>query len=159
MRILTEPTAVFSAQSESTQNFLPMTAAINSTQVRYVLLGIWLEAYSSENIKIRPAYQYSNDGVTWDSPIAVDLSSGTPATQTAGWTYTDTVRDLESGVTPKLFVRFGVLVLNLDITPDDTKSQVGTIRLSVQVRAIPNGTLTFEYTEASSGQSARGAPA
>lgn len=73
--------------------------------------------------------------------------------------YTDTVRDLESGVTPKLFVRFGVLVLNLDITPDDTKSQVGTIRLSVQVRAIPNGTLTFEYTEASSGQSARGAPA
>ena len=105
---------IFSPGSPSTDNWIPATGPINSATVQNVLFGVELRGIT--DIKVRPGVQFSKDGITWsDAPKAIDLdTSPNEYATTAGWTYaasTDDIFNL-SGVTPRLFCRFGFGVRN-----------------------------------------------
>lgn len=68
------------------------------------------EAANAGNIKMRPALQWSADGVNWDTAVAINTSyvTGNGAQATTGFT------DFSGLGAPKPFVRFGVLTYTVN---------------------------------------------
>ncbi len=97
---------LWSAKSTTTAVFIPLTQPLNSTEVEEVRISRYLES-DSGNLTVRPAYNMSDDGITWSSTVT---GIGSFAT-TAGWVY-NTSTETTVSVDPKLLVRFGLEVKN-----------------------------------------------
>lgn len=98
---------VWTEKSTSTWVFHPMTESQPSTGVSKVRASFALEA-SSGALTIRPALQMSNDGVTWDTAVAI----GTDTLTADGTNYADSYEDMSSTTQAKLYVRFGIQATN-----------------------------------------------
>ena len=89
-----DPDAVFNA----------LTPALDTTDVEEVLVSWWLDAAS---VKVRPAVQFSDDGVTWASAAT---AFGPASTSNEGWNHDTAYRDIFGlGATEALFCRFGLM--------------------------------------------------
>ena len=128
MRILTPLTTVFSKKSTA-GNFVPCTGPYNTTQVKDVRFGRWLEA-ATPQFTCRPAYQRSKDGIAWGASTGVGSFSNT-----AGWLYEGPTVSVTTD--QQLFVRFGVEGANVS----GALVQQGTCALDLDLRPVVGGSL------------------
>ena len=63
------PTPVWSIKSTSTWLFFPMSAPLDSTTVKRIRASVQLA--QSTGCKARAAIRMSNDGNSWEAPVAV----------------------------------------------------------------------------------------
>ena len=65
--------AIYSGKSNSTADGLwnPLTAMMPSQQVTGVTFTVFLEGTA---LKVQPGIQYSDDGISWSAPQAIDES-------------------------------------------------------------------------------------
>jgi hypothetical protein len=129
MRILTPLTTVFSKKSTA-GNFVPCTGPYNTTQVKDVRFGRWLEA-ATPQFTCRPAYQMSKDGIAWGASTGVGSFSNT-----AGWLYEGPTVSVTTD--QQLFVRFGVEGANIA----NALIEQGRCKLDLDVRPVVGRTLS-----------------
>lgn len=120
--ILIPARGVWSQKSTSTWIFHPMSEAMDTVGVNHVRVSFSLEQ-STGLLKIRPAFQVSNDGLTWDTPVAI----GTDTRNTDGTTFADEFVDISGTTTTRLFLRFGVQVQN----DSGTDVELGRVTLRI----------------------------
>lgn len=136
MRLVTPSFEVVSARSTtSPEGWTPTGGAHRVVGFTHALFALGLQGLGA--IKARPGYQYSEDGLTWFSPIGVAMTSGSSYKTTADWTYGDTVVALESGQAPLQYIRFGVLSLNTS----GSLVQAAQAQLATELRVVPGGTV------------------
>ena len=150
MRTTSPLIPIFSKKSTSSDNFIPATGALASAGVKSATFGVYLEDSTFDNIKVRPGVQYSDDGITWDTAVAIDLGgTGAEYATDAGWTYKTSFVDLESVATPKVFVRFGFMVLNVS----GATVEGGLARLMFDLAPQNGGSLVYGPTKVNSAAS------
>ena len=113
---------VWSQKSTSTWLFHPVSEAIESVGVNSVRVSFALEQ-STGLIKVRPALQMSNDGLTWDGPQAIGIATR----NTDGTTFGDDLVDVSTHTQSKLYVRFGVQAQN----DSGTDVELGRVTLRI----------------------------
>lgn len=132
MRITTPP---YDIHSNSTNNaiFVPMTGALNSTEVKNVRFAVWLAA--AIGLKMRPAVQFSNDGITWDTAVGMNLDGiGAEYASANGWTFGNgAFHDIFAIAAEKLFCRFGALSLNVT----DSVVKAAQCALQIDIEPVP----------------------
>ncbi len=114
---------LWSARSTGTPNFVPVTGPVNATLVRGVRVAWELEGVTP-NIEVQPAYQMSDDGITWSATITGMVGA---YSSTTGWSYEDATVTVSTDI--KNFVRFGFLVRNTSGT--DVEMGQGALRLTI----------------------------
>jgi hypothetical protein len=124
------------ANDTTTAIFNAMTGAISTTDMKDVRFAVWLSGLGLLKVKI--GVQFSNDGISWDSPATVAIAGGFATA--IGWTFDTAFTDLTAvaGTTHRLFVRFGVMA----VTTSGTASEGGQAELSVQVKPKAGTTIT-----------------
>lgn len=136
----------------TTDRFVPVSDAIDTTFVKDARFAIWLGAIvgAASPIKVAPGVQFSNDGVNWsDTPKRIDLSAGTPYATTDGWAMGDgSYKDLFAlaGVTPRLFLRWGLMGLN-GTSGADTTTQSALANLRADLKPIEAATVEAAWTK------------
>ena len=113
---------VWSQKSTSTWLFHPVSEAIESVGINNIRASFALEQ-STGVIKVRPALQMSNDGLTWDNAVAI----GTDTRNTDGTTFADNYEDVSATTQGKLYVRFGVQAQN----DSGTDVEMGRVTLRI----------------------------
>lgn len=116
---------VWSQKSTSTWIFHPISEAMDSVGLRSVRASFSLEQ-STGQLKIRPAIQMSNDGLTWDTPVAIGAATRSTDGTTHGADYTD----LSATTEAKLFARFGIQCQN----ESGTDVELGRVTLKIDIQ-------------------------
>jgi hypothetical protein len=119
-------------QKNTTAQWIPCTGPLNTTLIRQVRVSRLLESVSSVNFTCVPAYQTSNDGVTWST--GADFGIYSAAT---GWSYIDE-DDIDTNI--KNFVRFGFNCKNAS----GTRIEQAVAQLQVQIAPIVGNTIAAE---------------
>jgi hypothetical protein len=113
---------VWTMKSTSTWMFHPVSEAISSVGINQIRASFSLEQ-STGVIKVRPALQMSNDGLSWDTPVAI----GAATRNTDGTTFGSDYADLSATTQAKLYVRFGVQAQN----DSGTDVEMGRVTLRI----------------------------
>jgi len=120
------PLPVWSAGSTTTTLFHAFTKATNSNLVQQVLVSFDLRQ-SSGDLTLRAAFQYSDDGIVWSTPVEFGPAFSSTEETTYGTAFTDvTVLGAR-----KVFIRLGVVVKN-DGTSTEVEFGVVRLRLDFQ---------------------------
>lgn len=144
--MMTRWMSVVSSKTDSaaTAQFNPLTPAMNSAGVVAVRFALEI---AGGKVKGQPGVQYSADGVTWDTPVAIDATDASlwKSAGAAPAFYPDEVAcpsgfGASSPPTERLFVRFGVFVYNAEAS--DTKAHQAQVRLGVTPGRVVSGSLT-----------------
>ena len=100
------PKAVWT-DGTATPMFHPFSDAIDTGTITFARVSLEMDQ-NTGNCKIRSALRYSSDGISWDSPVAINSSYRT----TPGIDYGTIWVDLTSLATSKNFVQFGIQAAN-----------------------------------------------
>ena len=119
------PFPVWSAKSTSVWVFHPFSPSMDSTRVGDVRASFEMRQ-DSGNAKIRPAYRLSNDGVTWDSPIAI----GGDTLIAEGFHWADAFAALSTLPETKQFIQWGIQCCNE--TGTDLEICMATLKLDYE---------------------------
>lgn len=101
------PLPVWSQKDTTNWVFHPALPPMDSARHKYVRASIEM-AQNSGACKIRPALRMSNDGVTWDTPVAI----GSDTRNSNGTTYGNTFNDMGTTTAAKQIVQYGVQAVN-----------------------------------------------
>ncbi|MEZ4316356.1 MAG: hypothetical protein R3F61_02580 [Myxococcota bacterium] len=136
--VLSGPKTAVSNHS-TTDHFTPLTDAFDTTDVEACLFALELISHTTY-AEVRPAYQFSDDGVTWTThtPVGVNTNSGSAYVTADGWGFGDTWIDLTTG--SRLFVRFGVMCRNK--AGHASNNEVASVQLRVQLRTVAARTIS-----------------
>lgn len=117
MRLETPFMPVWTSKSSTRTSalFVPLTQGFPSERISSVRFGV---LFTAPNAEVQPGIQYSADGITWDSAVGIDLTSGSYwVPSQLYWQYMASKFSCPSGFagppTQRLFVRFGLWVNNL----------------------------------------------
>lgn len=144
------PRPILTANSTSTQTFNPLTEALDSTHFSEVRVALHVQALSDSNVEMKPGVQYSNDGLTWDSAIALDLATApSDWSSGAGWKYMDSWKTLPPSGTQRLFCRFGVIARNSSV--GSSRPQNAQVKMYISYRNTGGQTLLGAAMVNSSG--------
>lgn len=106
------PLTVWTQKSNSTYLFHPASPPESTPKWRDVRGSIENRA-SSGAISTRIAYRLSNDGTTWEAPLALYRSPNNPQVQTNdGTAYGSGFVDLSSDLQGKQWIQWGVEAIN-----------------------------------------------
>ena len=105
----------------TTNVFIPVSAAFRIDEVAAVGLAFEVQCRTA-NLTLQAAIQYSDDGVSWDSPVVI----GAAVTST-GWAY----RGLESSNAARQFGRIGFLAKS----SSGSQPEKGQVALTVRFRS------------------------
>ena len=103
----TGPLSVWSERTTNTWLFFPFSVPINNPAIERVRASFEMQN-NSGNAKIRPALRMSNNGLAWDTPVAI----GTDTSTANGVTYGDSLEDMGATTAGKGFVQFGIQCQN-----------------------------------------------
>lgn len=101
------PIPAWTVKSTTNWNFFALSPPMSSSGVINVRVSFEM-ANNSGDCKIRPVLRMSNDGVTWDSPVAI----GTATLSDDGTTYGAVFENMATTTTAKQLVQFGIEVQN-----------------------------------------------
>lgn len=101
------PTPVWTVKDLTTVVFHPMGAPMPSAGLVNVRVGFQLTEISGP-CRARPALRFSNDGVNWNSDVAIDATWVTTDTPVYGTAYVDIL----ALATPGAWVQFGLQAAN-----------------------------------------------
>lgn len=139
MPIIETPEFDVIANSDTTSLWNPSPLVLPTAALTEAVFGVYLAGVgTSSKIEIGPGIQYSDDGVTFDTAVAVGLVAGPPIiyrTSTAGWSFSDTAQTLPpSPATERRFARLGVFTENTGV--GDVNYQGGRARVRIDVPAM-----------------------
>jgi hypothetical protein len=104
------PIPIWSGKSTSTWMFNPMSPVLDSSGVKRIRPSIQLA--QSTGVLVRAALRMSNDGNTWDTPVAI----GTLTIHANGLAYGDDFVDVSATTKAKGKVQLGLEVQTLSGT-------------------------------------------
>lgn len=97
------PIPVWSKKSNSVWLFFPISEVMDSAKIEAIRVSFSLDA-STGDLEVRPALRMSNDGVSWDAPVAIGV-----ATRTAdGTTYGSAFVDMSATTKAKQLAQLGI---------------------------------------------------
>lgn len=105
--------------------FIPFTEAIEVSSVEAYRIEMELRNKSGD-IEVKRAYQYSNDGLTWESEVGVGSWNSTE-----GFDYPSDYTDTDK---TKRFIRFGVITRQISPGGTDNEQMRVTYRLDLKSR-------------------------
>ena len=105
------PIPVWSNKTNATWLFHPMTGPLDSTKLARIRASFEM-AQDTGACKIRPAIRMSNDGLQWDTPVAI----GTATLDANGTSYGTDFIDMSGTTKGKGKAQLGVEVINDDDT-------------------------------------------
>ena len=117
------PTPVWSERSTSTWVFHPVSAPMQSADVAGSIRPNIDMGQDSGNAKARAALRMSDDGLTWDTPVAI----GTLTATADGTSYATSYADVKSTLEGKRLVQFGIECTN------ETGTDLELARVSIQL--------------------------
>jgi len=146
----TTPLQSLVSASDTTGTWNPLTEGINTADLKEVRFRLWFDAVDS--IEYLLAYQMSDDGVTWSSSYLYAFEDPATAYATptnAAWAYGDgsylditrTTTWYSGGPTPtpRLFVRFGVFLINTS----GSATQGAQCKMVVESKPLQSATRVF----------------
>ncbi|MCA9297570.1 MAG: hypothetical protein KDA28_00805 [Phycisphaerales bacterium] len=111
----------------TTAIYHPLSPVLETTEVETVRLALEMSQYTG-NITMNAAYDLSDDGCDWDTPVIIQDTNSQPFVDADGIDQSTLFVDIAtSGTNAKRYMRFGVLALK---TSSDTLS---VCRASLQV--------------------------
>ena len=105
------PTPVWTVKDVTTVVFHPMGAPMPSAGLVNVRVALQISEISG-TCRARPALRFSNDGLNWNSDVAIDTTWVTTDTPVYGTSYVDIL----ALATPGAWVQFGVQAANASIS-------------------------------------------
>lgn len=121
------PLPVWSKRSTSTWVFHPGGPPMQSADVSPSIRPNLDVGQDTGAVKVRAALRMSNDGATWDTPVAI----GTLTANSEGAVYASSYADLKATLTGKRLVQFGIECTN------DTGTNLELARVSMQLDFQP----------------------
>lgn len=113
-----------------------MTGPLSSAEIKDARFEVWLCGLTA--CKVRPGLQWSNDGITWDTAVGIDLGGvGAEYATANGWTFSSGYTDIFTKGSPKLFVRFVIMALNTA----GAATEGAQCRLKVRIKPLKARTL------------------
>lgn len=119
------PTPSWTKGHTSNWLFHPMSPPQSTVGIRKVRAAVEV-GQDSGDCKSRPAYRTTNDGVTWDSPVAL----GTTTQTGDGVTYDDEYVDISADTDAKQLVQFGNQLVHA--TTSDIHHCMVTLKLDIE---------------------------
>lgn len=99
--------AFFSDSTSDPGRFFPLTAALDTAAWQPVSWQLEISALVGSDLRTRVAYEFSNDGLTWDTQGTLTNF----VSPTNGWFYGTTFTSISAAATTsKRFLRAGLLV-------------------------------------------------
>lgn len=121
------PFTVWTQKSSSTYLFHPASSPESTVNWRDVRGSVENRA-SSGAISTRIVYRLSNDGVTWDNPLALYRSPNNPQVQTNdGTSYGSGFVDLSADIQGKQWIQWGVEAVN----SSGTSTELATVTVKL----------------------------
>ncbi|MEZ4316358.1 MAG: hypothetical protein R3F61_02590 [Myxococcota bacterium] len=132
---------VATQKSTSTPMWNPLSQILPTTALSSARFDV--QVTGDRDCEICPAVEFSNDGVTWDTPEEVDWKGSLPnyIDGSTEWNYGDGFVDLSSvaGTTYRRFCRFGALAKNA--TGAAAGPQNAVVNLRIRPKSLATQTL------------------
>ncbi len=121
------PINAWTKKDDTNWNFHPVGAPVDANNFQLVRPSFEL-AQSSGLLTVRPALRTSNDGTTWDTPVAI----GGQSRNTNGITYGSAYTDMTATTDGKQLVQPGVEVKNTS----GSALEMGLVTLKLDHRTV-----------------------
>ena len=118
------PISVWSNLTQNSWVFFPMSGILSTTGVDSIRTALELRSATSGNAKIRPSLRCTNDGASWDSPVAI----GSLVQTGSGASYDSDYNDMSTTLKAKAYFQLGVECATAVASPTFPELGLATVR-------------------------------